>query len=100
MGKSCKLEVTANGKLYNFTSYEELDSFLKEEYEIEIAVLTSDSRESLSYLDDKDPDECYQKGVAVGREAGYDVGYDNGFDAGMGELHGTIEDLDLEDYFM
>ena len=30
----------------------------------------------------------------------YDIGYDNGFDAGMGELHGTIEDLDLEDYFM
>lgn len=81
MSDVVKIElVTEDGKLHKFKTYEELDLFLKEEYNVAIGIIESGVTEDLSILDNLDENESYNrgfnKGVSIGREMGYDAGFD------------------------
>lgn len=85
MNDIVKIEIVTNdGKLHKFKTYEGLDLFLKEEYNIIIGIVESGVTEDLSILDNLDKNESYSrgfsKGVSVGREMGYDAGFDAAID--------------------
>lgn len=84
MDDIAKIEVvTDDGRLFRFKTYEGLDLFLKEEYNITISVIKSGLAEDLSVLDSLDENESYSRGFSKGVSAGREIGYDAGFDAAM-----------------
>ena len=84
MDDIAKIEVvTDDGKLRRFRTYEGLDLFLKEEYNISISVIQSGLVEDLSVLDSLDENKSYSRWFSKGVSAGREIGYDAGFDAAM-----------------
>lgn len=96
MSDVVKIElVTEDGKLHKFKTYEGLDLFLKEEYNVAIGIIESGVREDLSILDNLDENESYNRGFNKGVSIGREMGYDAGFDAAM-SLDSTYTD---DDYY-
>ena len=84
MNDIVKIEIVTNdGKLHKFKTYEGLDLFLKEEYNIVISIIESGTTEDLSILDNLDESKSYNRGFSKGVEVGREIGYDAGFDAAM-----------------
>ena len=98
MSDVVKIElVTEDGKLHKFKTYEGLDLFLKEEYNIVIGIIESGVREDLSILDNLDENKSYNRGFSKGVSVGREMGYDAGFDAAMSLDSTTYADDD--DYY-
>ena len=96
MSNVVKIElVTEDGKLHKFKTYEGLDLFLKEEYNVAIGIIESGVREDLSILDNLDENKSYNRGFSKGLSVGREMGYDAGFDAAM-SLDSTYTD---DDYY-
>ena len=96
MSDIVKIElVTDDGKLHKFKTYEGLDLFLKEEYNVAIGIIESGVREDLSILDNLDENKSYNRGFNKGVSVGREMGYDAGFDAAM-SLDSTYTD---DDYY-
>ena len=94
MSDVVKIElVTEDGKLHKFKTYEGLDLFLKEEYNVAIGIIESGVREDLSVLDNLDENKSYKRGFDKGVSIGREMGYDAGFDAAM-SLDSTYTDND------
>lgn len=84
MNDVVKIEiVTDDGRLHKFKTYEGLDLFLKEEYNVVIGIIESGVSEDLSILDNLDENESYNRGFSKGVSVGREIGYDAGFDAAM-----------------
>lgn len=84
MNDVVKIElVTDDGRLHKFKTYEGLDLFLKEEYNVVIGIIESGVSEDLSILDNLDENESYNRGFNKGVSVGREIGYDAGFDAAM-----------------
>lgn len=84
MSDVVKIElVTDDGRLHKFKTYEGLDLFLKEEYNVVIGIIESGVSEDLSILDNLDENESYNRGFSKGVSVGREIGYDAGFDAAM-----------------
>ena len=84
MSDAIKIElVTEDGKLHKFKTYEGLDLFLREEYNVVIGIIESGASEDLSILDNLDENESYKRGFNKGVSIGREMGYDAGFDAAM-----------------
>lgn len=84
MSDVVKIElVTDDGRLHKFKTYEGLDLFLKEEYNVVIGIIESGVPEDLSILDNLDENESYNRGFSKGVSVGREIGYDAGFDAAM-----------------
>lgn len=84
MSDVVKIElVTDDGRLHKFKTYEGLDLFLKEEYNVNIGIIESGVAEDLSILDNLDENESYNRGFSKGVSVGREIGYDAGFDAAM-----------------
>ena len=84
MSDVVKIEiVTDDGKLHKFKTYEGLDLFLREEYNVVIGIIESGVSEDLSILDNLDENESYKRGFNKGVSIGREMGYDAGFDAAM-----------------
>jgi len=84
LSDAIKIEiVTDDGRLHKFKTYEGLDLFLKEEYNIVIGIIESGVSEDLSILDNLDENESYNRGFSKGVSVGREIGYDAGFDAAM-----------------
>lgn len=84
MSDVVKIElVTDDGRLHKFKTYEGLDLFLKEEYNLVIGIIESGVSEDLSILDNLDENESYNRGFSKGVSVGREIGYDAGFDAAM-----------------
>lgn len=98
MSDVVKIElVTEDGKLHKFKTYEGLDLFLKEEYNVAIGIMESGVREDLSILDNLDENKSYNRGFSKGVSVGREMGYDAGFDAAMSLDSTTYADDD--DYY-
>lgn len=96
MSDAIKIEiVTDDGRLHKFKTYEGLDLFLKEEYNIVIGIIESGVAEDLSILDNLDENKSYNRGFSKGVSVGREIGYDAGFDAAM-SLDSTHTD---DDYY-
>ena len=96
MSDVVKIElVTEDGKLHKFKTYEGLDLFLREEYNVAIGIIESGVREDLSVLDNLDENKSYKRGFDKGVSIGREMGYDAGFDAAM-SLDSTYTD---DDYY-
>lgn len=96
MSDVVKIElVTDDGRLHKFKTYEGLDLFLKEEYNIVIGIIESGVTEDLSILDNLDENKSYNRGFSKGVSVGREIGYDAGFDAAM-SLDSTHTD---DDYY-
>ena len=84
MSDVVKIElVTDDGRLHKFKTYEGLDLFLKEEYNMVIGIIESGVPEDLSILDNLDENKSYNRGFSKGVSVGREIGYDAGFDAAM-----------------
>ena len=96
MSDVVKIEiVTDDGRLHKFKTYEGLDLFLKEEYNVVIGIIESGVTEDLSILDSLDENKSYNRGFSKGVSVGREIGYDAGFDAAM-SLDSTHTD---DDYY-
>ena len=96
MNDVVKIEiVTDDVRLHKFKTYEGLDLFLKEEYNLVIGIIESGVSEDLSILDNLDENESYNRGFSKGVSVGREIGYDAGFDAAM-SLDSTHTD---DDYY-
>ena len=99
MSDVIKIElVTDDGRLHKFKTYEGLDLFLKEEYNVVIGIIESGVSEDLSILDSLDENESYNRGFNKGVSIGREIGYDAGFDAAM-SMDGHVFTDDDDDYY-